>query len=92
MEKYAITVEVRDENHKLIKDEKGFNTTGIRFELEVKDEDQLEHRIKEIGNNLKVWMPNRNIDIDASVFNGISGTYMSMYGFYVNENRYVKFT
>lgn len=92
MEKYHITVEVRDENHKLIKDDKGSVITGIKFELEVKDDAQLEYRIKDIGNDLKALMPNRNIDIDASVYNSISSTYMSMYGFYVNENRYVKFT
>lgn len=92
METYHITVEVRDENHKLIKDEKGNVITGMRFELEVKDTNQLEHRLKNIGKNLKTWMPNNNINIEASVFNSISSTYISLYGFYVNENRYVKFT
>jgi hypothetical protein len=92
MDKYAITVEVRDENHKLIKDIDGNPVVDIKFELEVFSEKNLEHRMREIGNNLKVWLPNRDINVEASVFNSISDTYMSMYAFYVNENRYVKFT
>lgn len=86
-ETYKIRIEVRDLNNKLIKDDKGFKTTGIVLELKVASS-LLERELTAIGNTLKAWMPDNKITVSANLFNSISQTYMEMAVFI--ENRFIK--
>ena len=93
-ESYSITVEVRDENGKIINSKVGIHIikeTDIKFDFIVANERELEQRMRGISRTLKAWLPNNyQINISASVFNSISSTYMNMFSFYANENRFVK--
>lgn len=88
-ETYTIRIEVRDENGKLIVDENGNKQIGINYDVEMLT-DNMEFNLRHLGKTLKAWMPNRKIDIEASVFNTISRTYMTMFSFYVDENRFIQ--
>jgi multidrug efflux pump subunit AcrB len=85
---YNIEVEVRDENGKAILDDKGNKQLSVQFELSF-TRDKAEHNLRQLVKSLKAWMPNNEINISASVFNEISGTYMNMFSLYVNEDRFV---
>jgi hypothetical protein len=95
-EKYHIYVQVRDENGKIIKglstDKSTINPKpNIQFELTVVREQQLEAKMKQIASTLRAWIPSGyEINIEASVENTISQTFMTMYSFYGEENRFVK--
>ena len=89
IENYTIRIEVRDENGKLILNENGGKEISIRYEVEMLTEN-MEFNLRLLIRTLKAWMPNRQISIDAMVHNKISGTYMTMFSFYVNEDRFIK--
>lgn len=88
-ENYNIRIEVRDENGKLILDENGNKQISIQYDVDMLT-DNMEYNLRHLANTLKAWMPNRQITIEASVFNTISRTYMTMFSFYAEENRFVK--
>ena len=88
-ENYTITIEVRDENGKLILDERGNKQISISYDVEMLSSN-MEFNLRHLSNTLKTWMPERKINIEASVFNTISRTYMTMFSFYVEEDRFVK--
>ncbi len=88
-ENYTITIEVRDENGKLILDEHGKKEISISYDVEMLSSN-MEFNLRHLSNTLKTWMPERKINIEASVFNTISRTYMTMFSFYVEEDRFVK--
>ena len=88
-ENYNIRIEVRDENGKLILDENGNKQIAISYDVDMLT-DNMEFNLRHLANTLKTWMPNRQINIEASVFNTISRTYMTMYSFYEGEDRFVK--
>jgi len=88
-ENYHIRIEVRDENGKLILDERGNKQIAISYDVEMLT-DNMEFNLRHLANTLKTWMPERKITIEASVFNTISRTYMTMFSFYGEENRFVK--
>ena len=88
-ENYNIRIEVRDENGKLILDENGNKQIAISYDVEMLT-DNMEFNLRHLANTLKAWMPERKINIEASVFNTISRTYMTMFSFYGEENRFVK--
>ena len=88
-ENYTITIEVRDENGKLILDEHGNKEISISYDVEMLSSN-MEFNLRHLSNTLKTWMPERKINIEASVFNTISRTYMTMFSFYVEEDRFVK--
>lgn len=89
IEKYTIRIEVRDENGNLIVDEDGVKRISLRYELEI-HKDSVEWTLRDLSRTLKTWMPDRQITIEAMVHNSISGTYMTMFSFYGNEDRFVK--
>ena len=89
IENYTIRIEVRDENGKLILDENGNKQISLSYEIEMLTENR-EFNLRHLANTMKTWMPERKINIEASVFNTISRTYMTMFSFYVEENRFVK--
>ena len=88
-ENYHIRIEVRDENRKLILDENGNKQIAISYDVEMLSSN-MEFNLRHLSNTLKTWMPERKINIEASVFNTISRTYMTMFSFYVEEDRFVK--
>ena len=88
-EKYLIRIEVRDENGKLIKDENGTKHIAIQYDVEMLT-DNMEFNLRSISKTLKAWMPNRQINLEALVHNKISGTYMVMFSYYVDENKFIK--
>ena len=87
---YNIEIEVRDENDKIIKDNRGFKFTSISIDTSITDDKLLERQMYQLCETLKVWMPQNKINISASVFNTISGTWMIMYSYYGNEKRFIK--
>jgi hypothetical protein len=89
VDKYTISIEVRDENGKFISDENGIKQTNISYEVEML-KSNMEFNMRLLARTLKTWMPNRKIDIEVLVFNSISRTYMTMFSFYVDEDRFVK--
>lgn len=89
IEKYTIRIEVRDENGNLILDGDGAKRISLRYELEI-HKDSVEWTLRDISKTLKAWMPDRQIAVEAMVHNSISGTYMTMFSFYSNEDRFVK--
>ena len=88
-ENYTVRIEVRDENGKLILDEYGNKQISFSYEVEMLTEN-VEFNLRHLANTMKSWMPERKINIEASVFNTISRTYMTMFSFYVEEDRFVK--
>ena len=87
---YIIEIEVRDSNGKIIFDERGFKFTSLQIDSSVTNESLLERQMVHICETLKVWMPQNKIDIQASVLNSISGTWMCMYSYYGSEKRFIK--
>jgi len=88
-EKFYFTIEVRDENGKLLLDSEGNKQISLDYEVAML-ESNMENELTRLANKLKTFMPNRQISIEVSVFNSISRTYMTMYSYYVNENRFIK--
>lgn len=88
-ERYKISIEVRDSEGNLIVDEDGNKVTSISYDVDMLPEN-MELNLTRLGKQLKALMPNRIINLDAMVHNTISGTYMTMFSYYVNESRFVK--
>lgn len=88
-EKFYFTIEVRDKNGKLLLDSEGNKQISLNYEVAML-ESNMENELTRLANKLKTFMPNRQISIEVSVFNSISRTYMTMYSYYVNENRFIK--
>jgi hypothetical protein len=88
-EQYRINVEVRDINGKIIQDFEGNNRPSFSFDLTT-DPIHMESHLTQLTITLKAYMPDRKINISASVLNTISNTYMVMYSYYGSENRFIK--
>ena len=89
IETYSITVEVKDSNGNVFINEKGNKVHDFQFELSF-SKDNAERFIRDLANRLKVFMPTNQIDISARWFSNISETYMLMYSFYGDEDRFIK--
>jgi hypothetical protein len=89
LQKYLVRIEVRDESGKIILDQDNNKVMGISYEVEML-ESNVEANITRLAKEMKALMPNRKINIDFNHFNTISRTYMTMYSYYVDENRFVK--
>lgn len=50
----------------------------------------MEFNLKQLARTLKAFMPDRKINIEVYVKNSISATYMNMFSFYIDENKFVK--
>ncbi len=85
-EKYKINIEVRDGEGKIILDDNGNKVTHISFNVEMLTS-EMEFNLRKLA---KLFTPDRQINIEVYVYNSISGTYMNMFSFYVNEGRFVK--
>ena len=88
-EKYLISIEVRDSEGKMIINELGNKVENISYDVEMLT-DNMESNLRRLARTLKAYMPDRKIDIEVYVHNSISRTYMNMFSFYVDENRFVK--
>jgi hypothetical protein len=89
VEKYHISIEVRDSEGKMILNELGNKVDNISYDVEMLTSN-MEPNLTRLARTLKAFMPDRQINIEVYVHNSISGTYMNMFSFYVNEGRFVK--
>ena len=89
MRKFTIRIEVRDSNRRIILDSNGTKRIDFTYDVEML-ESNMENNLKYISKTFQAWMPNNHITIEASVLNSISGTYMPMYWYDVNEDKFVK--
>lgn len=89
MEKYSVTIETRTKDGKALRDDKGHNRSQLLFDTSIKKGSE-ENYLKQLAKTLKTWLPVNHTIIELSVLNKISGTYMTMYSLYVNEDRFVK--
>jgi hypothetical protein len=89
MEKFTIRIEARDINGKIFVDSNGSKRPDFTYDVEM-IESNMENSLRYIGKTFKAWMPTAQISIEASVFDTISRTYMSVYSLYVDEDRFIK--
>lgn len=89
-DKYFINAEIRDTNLKVIVGAEGKRVFGFKLESVNIESKDLEKHLTNTYKDLQVLMPNHKINVDASVLNGISGTYMVMASYYGEEKRFVK--
>ena len=89
IEKYKISIEVRDSEGKIINDSEGIKQLALSYDVEMLPSN-MEFNLKHLARTLKAFMPDRQINIEVYVKNSISGTYMNMFSFYVDENKFVK--
>ena len=89
MGKYSVSIEVRTSDNKLIRNNDNNLCSYLHFDAII-EQDGEENYLNNFANKLKVWMPDNIINIDLSVLNSISGTYMVMYSFYANQKRFIK--
>lgn len=89
MEKFTIRIEVRDSNGKIFIDSNGAKRPDFTYDVEM-IESNMENSLRYIAKTFKAWMPTSQISIEASVFDTISRTYMSVYSLYVDEDRFIK--
>jgi hypothetical protein len=87
---YNIEIEVRDSNGKIICDENGHKFISLQMDFNYSNVSLLELEMIKIGKTLIVWMPQNNIEIKASIFNSISGTWMCMFSYYANQKRFIE--
>ena len=73
----------------MITNEIGNKVDDISYDVEMVPSN-MEFNLTRLARTLKAFMPDRQIDIIVYVHNQISGTYMNMFSYYVNENRFVK--
>jgi len=88
-ENYKFNIDIRDSKGKIILDPEGNKQFSLSYDVEMVPEN-MEFNLRHLANKLKTFMPKRKINIDVSVHNSISGTYMTMFSFYVNEDRFIK--
>ena len=89
LEKYKITIEVRDSEGNIITDDEGVKHMTLSYDVEMLPSN-VKPNFAYLGRTLKAFMPDRKINIEAYVRNSISGTYMNMFSYYVDEKRFVK--
>ena len=89
IEKYWVKIEVRDSEGKMILNELGNKVDDISYDIEILTS-TMESYLNRLARKLKAFMPDRQINIEVYVHNSISRTYMNMFSYYVDENRFVK--
>jgi hypothetical protein len=89
IENYKISIEVRDSEGKVINDSEGVKQLALSYDVEMLPSN-MEFNLNQLARTLKAFMPDRQINIEVYIKNSISGTYMNMFSFYVDEKRFVK--
>jgi hypothetical protein len=88
---FLIEVRVRDEQGKIFENEKNIKVPTVDFEVSVYTWETLEYRLKTLCREFKTITPKgSSVDLEASVYNSISETYMNMASYYGSESRFVK--
>lgn len=77
--KYSLTIKVRDSNGNLIVGDEKTDTYRLNFSLGELTDKQVISLLKSTGLTLKAWMPDREISLEASIFDEISQTYMCLF-------------
>jgi len=73
---YLISVAVRDENGKILQSKAGIKVPTIQFEKSVKDYLQLEYEMSALCRQFQTLMPEYDINLEASLYNGIGDSWM----------------
>jgi hypothetical protein len=89
IDKYKVNIEVRDSWGDIIRDDNGNKVTDISYDVEMLTSN-MEFNLRHLAKSLKAFMPDRRINIEVYIHNSISRTYMNMFSFYVDEDRFVK--
>ena len=89
-ENYRINIEVLDSNGAMILNEDGNKIDKISYDCEMLTSN-VESNLRHLSHTLKAMMPDREISIEVYLHNKISGTYMNMFSFYVNADRFLKY-
>jgi hypothetical protein len=79
MEQLHVTITVKDESGKLIKDSLGFNQSDLQYDIPTKGRTSSIAHINQVARTLSVWMPERLIQIIGSCHNRVGGTYDVLY-------------
>ena len=77
--KYDLTIKVRDSDGNLIVGDEKTDTYRLNFSLGELTDKQIISILKSTGRTLKAWMPDREISLEASIFDEISQTYMCLF-------------
>lgn len=89
-EKYSIRIEVRHLDGGAIYDANKRVKEDDVFDLDFSREN-AERVLKDVASVCKITNPNRKINVSAYLFNSISRTYMEMFSFYSNEDRFISY-
>ena len=84
-EKFSFTIKVRDKDGNLILADETTDNYRINFDLDELTDKQVISLLKSSGKTLKAWMPDRQITLEAYVFDGISRTYMCLFSWSEDE-------
>ena len=79
MEQLHITITVRDESGKLIKDTNGVKKISLNYDIEDRGEENAFYNLWHTARTLAAWMPERIIEITCSYHDTIGGTYPVLY-------------
>lgn len=77
--KYDLTIKVRDSDGNLIVGDEKTDTYRLNFSLGELTDKQIISILKSTGLTLKAWMPDREISLEAYLFDEISRTYMCLF-------------
>ena len=83
--KYSFWIKVRDRDGNLILADEKTDTYRISFDLDELTDKQVISLLKSSGKTLKAWMPDRQITLEAYVFDGIPRTYMCLFSWSGDE-------
>jgi hypothetical protein len=92
---YRINVDIRDDKGNVIRDSKGNKVLGLDWEVTINygehatENEVLERYLRLEGNKLQTLMPEKQIELYARYFNGISNTWSVAGMFYISENRLI---
>ena len=88
--KYSISVEVRNKKHRLYQNKDGFKVTGFAHSVDLESKEQIERYMRNICIDYQaISKDNSVVNIEALVYNAISGTWMTMYSYYGSEDRFI---
>jgi hypothetical protein len=92
---YRINVDIRDSEGKVIRDKNGKKVLGLDWEATLHygehatEEEVLKRYLTIEGNKLQTLMPEKKIEVYASVFSEISNTFLVTGIYYISENRLI---
>ena len=83
--KYSFWIKVRDKDGNLIPADEKTDTYRLNFDLDELTDKQVISLLKSSGKTLTAWMPDRQITLEAYIFDTISRTYMCIFSWSGDE-------